>query len=112
MSDYVDGRDSGGTGKSAGSPVHTLYIGSPDGNSSGCASRSAVVEKLSSCFASFTINDAEGFFEGRPVATLIVKIATGDTPAVEKVARSLGRILGQRKVGFELKGFYQSISMD
>ena len=71
MSDYVDGRDSDGTGKSAGSPVHTLYIGSPDGNSFGSADRTAVVEKLSSCFAGFTINDAEGFFEGRPVATLI-----------------------------------------
>jgi len=112
MSDYVDGRDSGGTGMSAGSLVHTLYIGSPDGNSFGTADRAAVVEKLSSCFASFTINDAEGFFEGRPVATLIVKIATGDTPTVEEVTRSIGRKLGQRKVGLELKGLYQSISMD
>ncbi len=112
MSDYVDGRESGGTGMSAGNPVHTLYIGSPDGNSFGTADRAAVVEKLSSCFASFTINDAEGFFEGRPVATLIVSIATGDSRAVEKVALNIGRKLGQRKVGLELKGLYQSISMD
>ena len=112
MSDYVDGRDSGGTGMSAGSLVHTLYIGSPDGNSFGSADRTAVVEMLSSCFAGFTINEAEGFFEGRPVATLIVSIATGDSPAVEEVARSIGRKLGQRKIGLELKGLYQSISMD
>ncbi len=112
MSDYAGGRDSGGTGMSAGSPVHTLYIGSPDGSSFGSADRTAVVEKLSSCFTGFTIEDAEGFCEGRPAATLIVTIATGDSPAVKEVARSIGRKLGQRKVGLELKGLYQSISMD
>lgn len=69
------------------------------------------METASSCFAGFTINDAEGFFEGRPVATLIIRIATADTSAVEDMARSIGRKLGQREVGLEMQGLYQSIPM-
>jgi hypothetical protein len=98
-------------GMSARYPVHTLYVGSPDGAPFRAAERGVVVETASSCFAGFTINDAEGFFEGRPVATLIIRIATGDTPVVEEMARSIGRKLGQRKVGLEVKGLYQSIPM-
>jgi hypothetical protein len=71
---------------SAGHLVHTLYVGSPNGGPFTSAERTAVVETASSRFAGFTINDAGGFFEDRTVATLIIRIATGDTPTVEKLA--------------------------
>jgi len=94
---------------STGNLVHTLYVGSPDGDPFKNAARTAVLETASSWFAGFTISDAEGFFESRPVATLIIRIATADTPAVEEMARSIGRKLGQREIGHEVKGLYQSI---
>ena len=96
----------------AGQPVHSLYVGSPDGGPFSTADRTTLVGEVISCFSGFTINDAQGFTEDRPVATVIVRIATGDTPGVQDLARSIGRILGQREVGLELKGIYQSISMD
>ena len=101
-----------GIGMNAGQTVHSLYVGSPDGGPFKVADRTALVDDVISRFSGFTISDAQGFFGGRPVATVIVRIATGDTPGVQDLARSIGRKLGQREVGLELKGIYQTISMD
>ena len=96
----------------AGQIVYSLYVGSPDGGPFKIADRTALVDDVISRFSGFTISDAQGFFGDRPVATVIVRIATGDTPGVQDLARSIGRKLGQQEVGLELKGIYQTISMD
>ncbi len=93
-------------------PLHSLYVGSRDGSAFPEADRRAVTDAVSASFDCFTVIDAEGYFKGRSVATLIIKIGTEDTISVEMLGRSLGRLLGQEAIGLEAAGTYRSISMD
>lgn len=95
-----------------GLPVHSLYIGSRDGNAFPEADRLAVTEAIAATFDCFTVIDSNGYFQGRNVATLVIKIATGDAAAVEERGRSIGRLLGQQSVGLEITGYYRSIALD
>jgi hypothetical protein len=56
--------------------------------------------------------DADGYYQGRSVATLIIKIATDDDTSVERLARSIGECLNQKAVGLETARYYKSIYMD
>ncbi len=94
-----------------GLAVHSLYVGSRDGKAFPDADRRAVADATGNFFDSFTIIDASGNFEGRSVATLLINIATDDGAFVEKLARSLGKLLDQRVVGIETAGIYRSIYM-
>jgi hypothetical protein len=91
--------------------VHSLYVGSRDGNAFPDADRRAVTDAVSTSFDCFTVVDADGYFKGRSVATLIIKIATEDAASVEMLGRDLGRLLDQQAVGLETAGYYKSISM-
>ena len=93
-----------------GLPVHSLYVGSRDGEAFPDADREAVVDAVTISFDSFTVIDACGYFQGRRVATLVTKIATDDGAAVAELAGSLGNLLEQQAVGVETKGIYRSIS--
>ncbi len=93
-----------------GLPVHSLYVGSRDGGAFQDTDRQAVIKAASSTFDCFTVFDANGFFQGRSVATLVIKIASNDRATVEVLGRSLGRLLDQQTVGWETAGQYQSIS--
>jgi hypothetical protein len=93
------------------SPVHSLYVGSRDGHAFPDADRQAVIAAASSTFDSFTIMDADGYFRGRSVATLVIKIATDEGALVEELGQRLGDILDQDAVGLEIGGQYKSISM-
>jgi hypothetical protein len=92
-----------------GLPVHALYVGSRDGRSFLDADRCAVTDAVSASFDYFTIVDADGYFKGRSIATLVVKIATDDEASVEELARCLGQFLEQEAVGMETAGLYRTI---
>ena len=64
-----------------------------------------------SAFDCFTVMDADGYFQGRSVATLVIKIATDERERVEELGHRLGDFLGQEAVGLESDGRYQSITM-
>jgi hypothetical protein len=70
-----------------------------------------VTDAVSSSFDCFTVIDADGYFEGRSVATMVIKIATDEIASVEELGFRLGRLLGQQDVGLETAGHYHSISM-
>ena len=91
-------------------PVHTLYIGSRDGGPFAQVDRQAVTDTVAAAFDCFTVIDASGFFHGRTVATMVIKIATDDQASVEGLARGLGHLLDQKAVGLEVAGRYRSIS--
>ena len=94
------------------SPVHSLYVASRDGSTFSEADRQVVIDTAAASFDYFTVVDADGFFQGRSVATLIIKIATDDDASVEALGRNLGLLLEQEAVGLETAGYYKSISMD
>ena len=90
-------------------PVHSLYVGSRDGGPFQNDDRQAVIDAAAASFDSFTVIDASGIFQGRDVATLVIKVATDDRAAIEGLALSLGHLLGQQFIGLETAGRYQSI---
>jgi len=98
--------------KKRGLSVHSLYVGSRDGNVFPDADRRAVTDAVSSSFDCFTVIDADGYFEGRSVATMVIKIATDEIASVEELGLRLGRHLDQQAVGLETAGHYHSIFMD
>ncbi len=95
-----------------GFPVHSLYVGSRDGQPFPDADRQTVTAFVAASFDCFTVIDAEGYFQGRSVATLVIKIATDDDASVEALGHDLGQLLEQQAVGLETAGYYKSISMD
>ena len=93
-------------------PVHSLYVGSRDGHTFPDDDRLAVTDAVSSSFDCFTVVDASGYFQGRSVATLIIKIGTEDSSAIEALGHELGQLLDQEAIGLEADGTYRTISMD
>ena len=93
-------------------PVHSLYLGSRDGRAFPDDDRLAVTDAVLSSFDCFTVVYANGYFKGRSVATLIIKIGTEDSSAIEVLGHELGHLLNQEAIGLEADGTYRSISMD
>ena len=93
-------------------PVHSLYVGSRDGKAFSNAARQIVIDATTASFNSFTVVDADGYFKGRSVATLVIKIATDDGASAETLGRELASLLKQEAVGLETAGTYRSIIMD
>jgi len=56
--------------------------------------------------------DADGYFQGRSVATMVIKLGTDDTEAVISLARQLGTLLAQQSIGHETGGRFHSITPD
>jgi hypothetical protein len=96
----------------SGLPVHSLYVGSRDGKGFPDADRQAVIAAVTERFDCFTVIDADGFFQGRNVATLLIKVTSDDGATVEKLGRRLGVLLDQQAVGLETAGYYELISVD
>jgi hypothetical protein len=95
-----------------GLPVHSLFVGSRDRQPFSGACRQAVIEATAATFSCFTVMDAEGYFQGRRVATMVIKLGTDDTEAVILLARRLGALLAQKSVGHETEGRFHSITPD
>jgi hypothetical protein len=97
---------------SGGLPVHSLFVGSRDGRAFPDADRQAVINATTAAFSSFTVMDADGYFEGRSVATMVIKLGTDDVAAAISLARRLGALLVQQSVGHETGGCFHSITPD
>jgi hypothetical protein len=93
------------------SSIHSLYVGSRDGRTFTEADRQFVTDTVAASFDCFTVVDADGYFKGRSIATLVIKIATNDAILVEDLAQNLGVLLEQKAVGLEAAGRYRSITM-
>jgi hypothetical protein len=93
-------------------PVCTLYVGSRDGEAFPHCDRKKVLDEIALAFDSFTAIDAEGYYKGKCVATLVIKIATDDQTAVKALARQLGGLLAQQTVSIETGGYFRSLPMD
>jgi hypothetical protein len=98
--------------QSDGLPVHSLFVGSRDGRAFPDADRQAVIEATTADFSCFTVMDADGYYQGRSVATMVIKLGTDDTEAVISLARRLGTLLAQQSVGHETDGRFHSITPD
>jgi hypothetical protein len=94
-----------------GLPVYSMYVGSRDGQAFTDVDRQAVIDAVGIIFECFTVINADGYFQGRSVATLIIKIATNDGASVEELTHSLGNAMDQRVVGIETAENYRSIYM-
>jgi hypothetical protein len=97
---------------SGGLPVHSLFAGSRDGRAFPDADRQAVIDATAAAFDGFTVTDADGYYQGRSVATMVIKLGTDDTEAVISLARRLGALLVQQPVGHETGGRFHSITPD
>ena len=71
-----------------------------------------MIDAVTVSFDCFTVVDADGYFKGRSVATLIIKIGTEDSASIEALGHELGHLLDQEAIGLETAGTYKSISMD
>ena len=92
-------------------PVHSLYVGSRDGKAFSYVDREAMINTATASFDCFTVVDANGYFQGRSVATLIIKIGTEDSSAIEALDHELGHLLNQEAIGLETAGIYRSITV-
>ena len=111
MTDATD-LDGGKETTGSGLPVHSLYVGSRDGGAFSDADRQSVIAAVSPAFDNFTVIDANGYFKGRSVATLVIQIASDEQTLLEALARRLGVLLAQEAIGLEASGQYRSIIID
>ena len=105
-------RGAGHSESANGLQMHSLFVGSRDGRSFPDADRQAVIEAATAAFSSFTVMDADGYYQGRSVATMVIKLGTDDTEAVISLARRLGALLAQKSIGHETGGQFYSIIPD
>ena len=89
--------------------LHRLYVASRKGEPFTRTERSAVIDAVAACFDGFTLSDALGSFRGRPIATLVIDIASPDTAGVRELASTLRRLLGQKEVGLAVGGAFHTI---
>ena len=82
-----------------GLPIHSLYVGNRNGKAFPDVDRIAVTAAVAASFDCFTVVDADGYFQGDSVATLVIKIATNDGASVEALGLNLGQLLDQQVVG-------------
>ena len=93
-------------------PVHCLYVGSRAGDDWEQSDRDAVISEAANRFGNFTIGDVEGYWHGRSIPTIALRIGTADTARVKLLANVIGRITKQKEVGLELNGRYQALKIN
>jgi hypothetical protein len=93
----------------AGQPVHLVYMANTEAASIGEPEREKLAGIAQSFFPSVTMQDAEGIYEGRRRAILLLRIRTDDTNGVVALASRVCEAFGQRFVGVEVDGRYVRI---
>lgn len=94
---------------SSGLPMHTLYLGSRGGGGFGEEELSGIGNLVAEEFGSFTMFPAVGFYRGKTLPSLVIKIGARSTDVVRSTAKKLGRLLEQEAVGLEFGGRYHRI---
>ena len=90
-------------------PMHTIYLGSCDGKHFPPTDCSKIKDIILKEFGRFTMFEADGFFAGKDVKTMVIKIASDDVDKVRDIVTKLGQGMGQKGVGWELGGQYQNV---
>ena len=90
-------------------PMHTIYLGSRDGNHFLPADYSKIKGIILKEFGHFTMLEADGVFAGKDVKTMVIKIASDDVDKVRQIVTKLGRGMGQKGVGWEIGGQYKTV---
>ena len=90
-------------------PMHTIYLGSRDGLHFLQADYCKIKDIILHEFSRFTMFEADGFFAGKDVKTMVITIASDDVDKVRRVVTKLGRGMGQKGVGLEVGGQYRSV---
>ncbi|MDP7055505.1 MAG: hypothetical protein QGI61_15215 [Alphaproteobacteria bacterium] len=90
-------------------PMHTIYLGSRDGKHFLPTDCSKIKDIILKEFGRFTMFETDGFFAGKDVKTMVIKIASDDVDKVRRVVTKLGRGMGQKGVGLEVGGQYRSV---
>ena len=90
-------------------PMHTIYLGSRDGLHFLQADYCKIKDIILHEFSRFTMFEADGFFAGKDVKTMVIKIASDDGDKVRDIVTKLGHGMGQKGVGWEVGGQYQSV---
>lgn len=90
--------------------LFTLFVGS----SPGCEEHDPddhdrILKLVWERFPGFTIQRAEGFFEGKQEATLLIHISTREPEKVLGLAQELCRSLCQTGIGISHNGIYQRV---
>jgi len=89
-------------------PLYVIYLGSRDRRSFTADEREGLAALICRYFPSFTLLDAQGYYQGLPLPTILVQVATKDRYALEQLCHDLGRYLGQKAIGLSHGGsFYQ-----
>ena len=97
---------------SSGLPMHTLYLGSRRRRGFGEEELSRIGNLVVEEFGSFTMFPAAGFYRGKTLPSLVIKIGARSTDVVRCTAKKLGRLLEQEAVGLEFDGLYHRILME
>ena len=90
-------------------PFYTLYVGSPTASEFSASDRKKVLDIVIKRFTSFTTLDGQGFFEGKPLPTMIIQIATKDRFSMSVLCQELCDALGQRWIGLSDGDLYRSV---
>jgi len=81
-----------------------LYVGSPDGGPFTDDMRGRITALVARTVESFTVQDADGYYQGNPVATLIISVCCdprrrGD---IVKLGEELAVVSQQKEVALEI----------
>ena len=89
--------------------MHTIYLGSRNGKPFLPADYSKIKDIILKEFHHFTMLEADGFFAGKDVKTMVIKVASDDVDKVRRIVNKLGRGMGQKGVGWEIGGQYKTV---
>ena len=90
-------------------PVHTLYLGSRDGNHFLNTDSSKIKGIILKEFHHFMMFEVDGAYAGKDVKIMVTKIASDDVDKVRRVITKLGPGMGQKGVGWEIGGQYKTV---
>ncbi|MEQ8966861.1 MAG: hypothetical protein RID91_13625 [Azospirillaceae bacterium] len=90
--------------------MHTLYLANREGQPFSEHDRGEVAAILSGIFPAFTLIEATGYWRGRILPTLAIKLASEDHDAVDTAAEELRLAFQQQAVGIESEGRYRRIT--
>ena len=90
-------------------PFYTLYLGSPNREAFLPADRQRALALVNNRFPSFTTLNGEGYFEGEPLPTLIIQIATKDRFSLSELCQELCVEFDQEWIGVSDGDLYRSV---
>tara|TARA_R110000787_G_scaffold125584_2_gene236743 strand:+ start:195 stop:494 length:300 start_codon:yes stop_codon:yes gene_type:complete len=79
-----------------------IYVGSPDGGPFTELLRKNIIERVLRTVESFTVQDAEGYYQGRRVATLIISVWDVRKREASTLAADLATLAKQKEVALEV----------